>query len=153
MFVVHFRLRRRVIAAFAAAVLLGITLALVLPGCQSRDDTPIPGGTEEQRQAYLTQLGWVVGGAPIETLDLQLPQTLEGDWADYAALQAQQGLPFGDHAGQAVRRYTYIVTNYPGIDRGVQVNLYVCGETLIGGDVISTGANGFRAGLAFPEAA
>lgn len=69
---------------------------------------------------------------------------------DYAAMQAEQGLPFADFTGQPIRRYTFRITNYPGMDGGVQANLYLCGDTLIGGDVVATGKGGFQHGLAYP---
>ena len=99
---------------------------------------------------YLQQLGWQVEPDPIETLDLQLPQSLGDTWGDYAAMQAEQGFPFTDFAGQPIRRYTFRITNYPGMDGGVQANLYLCGDTLIGGDVVATGKGGFQHGLTYP---
>ena len=86
----------------------------------------------------------------METLDLQLPENLEKKWGDYTALQKQQGFPFADYAGQAVRRYTYAVGNYPGVPEGVQANLYLCGDVLIGGDIVATGKGGFQHGLEYP---
>ena len=102
--------------------------------------------------AYLEALGWQVEPQPIETLDLQLPEKLEGEWDAYAKLQKGQGLPFSEFAGQAVKRYTYTVTNYPEIPQGVQANLYLWGDQIIGGDVIFTGQGGFKTDLAFPKA-
>ena len=49
-----------------------------------------------------------------------------------------------------MKRYTYTVTNYPEIPQGVQANLYLCGDTLIGGDVVATGKGGFQHGLTYP---
>ena len=151
MFVYHFRLRKGLTAAAAAAFTLLLTLLLVLPGCQKQDAAPIPAGTDADRLAYLTGLGWTVEETPVETLDLLLPEKLKDDWANYAALQKEQDLPFADFAGQTVRRYTYTVTNYPGIPEGVQANLFVCGDQLIGGDIISLAENGFQTSLTFPE--
>ncbi len=151
MFVYHFRLRKGVLAAGIAILSLAVCLALFLPGCHSEEAVPIIAATEEQRQAFLADLGWAVSSSPIETLDLQLPPRLEGEWKDYADLQSEQGLPFADYKGQQVHRYTYSVTNYPGVEKGVQINLYICGEQLIGGDVISLGENGFQSGLTFPK--
>ena len=151
MFVYHFRLRKRALAAGAAAIVLVIALAVLLPGCRGSDTAPIAAGTAEQRLAYLTGLGWAVDAEPVETLDLQLPSPLGDEWADYALLQEQQSLPFSQFAGQTARRYTYKVTNFPNVEKGVQVNLYVCSGQLIGGDVISTGKDGFQQGLAFPK--
>ena len=151
MFVFHFRLRKQLLLAGGAALALALTLLLVLPGCQKQSAAPIPAGTEEQRLAYLTSLGWEAEETPVETLDLLLPEKLEGEWQAYAKLQKSQQLPFGDFAGQTVRRYTYTVTNYPGIEKGVQANLFVCGDQLIGGDIISLAENGFQTDLSFPE--
>ncbi len=151
MFIVHFKLHKRAVLAAAVILVTVLSLALVLPGCHSDSNQPIPAETEEQRLAYLTELGWTVNTQPIETLDLQLPSPLDGEWENYAALQEQQGLPFRQFAGQTVRRYTYTVTNFPNVEKGVQVNLYVSGGQLIGGDVVATGKNGFQQGLEFPK--
>lgn len=151
MYVIHFHLRKQFLVAGGAALALVLALILVLSGCQKQDSTPIPAGTEEQRLAYLKELGWTVEETPVETLDLLLPEKLEGEWQAYAKLQKSQDLPFGDFAGQTVRRYTYTVTNYPGIEKGVQVNLFVCGDQLIGGDIISLAENGFQTDLTFPQ--
>jgi len=150
MYVIHIKSRKKVVLLTFAALLLTAVLALILPGCRAEDNTPIAAGTEEQRLAYLTSLGWETGQTPIETLDLQLPASLDDGWAAYAQLQQDQNLPFADFAGQTVRRYTYAVTNYPGVEKGVQVNLYVANDQLVGGDIISTGKNSFQTGLAFP---
>ena len=94
---------------------------------------------------------WTVDSTPVETLDLQLPRQLDGDWAAYARLQEEQGLPFLPCAGKQVRRYTYRVSNYPGREKDVQANLYVCDDQVVGGDIMGLGENGFQAGLAFPQ--
>ena len=151
MYVIHLKLRRQAILVSAVVLALCISAAFFLPGCRSNAPEPIPAATEEQRQAYLSDLGWSVNSMPVETLDLQLPQALNEGWMEYAKLQEKQNLPFADYAGQTVRRFTYTVTNYPGIPQGVQVNLYVCDDQLIGGDIISLGENGFQTGLAFPK--
>ena len=101
--------------------------------------------------AYLQGLGWQVSPEPVETLDLQLPEDLKSQWGDYLKLQEKQGLPFSGCAGQTVRRFTYTVTNYPEVPDGVQANLFLCGDRLVGGDIIATGENGFQTVLAFPE--
>lgn len=151
MYVIHIKSRKKVVLLTFAALLLTAVLALLLPGCRADETQPVAAATEEQRLSYLSSLGWETSQTPIETLDLQLPEKLDGDWKAYAELQEEQGLPFSAFAGQTVRRYTYTVTNYPGVDKGVQVNLYVADDRLIGGDIISTGQNAFQQGLAFPQ--
>ena len=154
MLVFHVKRPWRKLLVLASAAVVILCTVLLLPGCLEKGITssdPIIASTQEQQITYLTQLGWQVNAAPIETLELQLPDDLKADYADYCMLQDEQSLPFSQFAGQTVKRYTYTVTNYPGIERGVQANLYLCGDQIIGGDIISTGEDGFQAGLSFPE--
>lgn len=149
--VIHITRRRVALMSLALGLVIGS--ALLLAGCFGGDKETevITAATNEERVAYLEGLGWQVEPQPIETLDLQLPEKLEGEWDAYAKLQKGQGLPFSEFAGQAVKRYTYTVTNYPEIPQGVQANLYLWGDQIIGGDVIFTGQGGFQTDLAFPK--
>ena len=150
--VIHITRRRMALMSLALGLVIGS--ALLLAGCFGGDKETevITAATNEERVAYLEALGWQGEPQPIETLDLQLPEKLEGEWDAYAKLQKGQGLPFSEFAGQAVKRYTYTVTNYPEIPQGVQANLYLWGDQIIGGDVIFTGQGGFQTDLAFPKA-
>ena len=150
--VIHITRRRMALMSLALGLVIGS--ALLLAGCFGGDKETevITAATNEERVAYLEALGWQVEPQPIETLDLQLPEKLEGEWDAYAKLQKGQGLPCPEFAGQAVKRYTYTVTNYPEIPQGVQANLYLWGDQIIGGDVIFTGQGGFQTDLAFPKA-
>ena len=150
--VIHITRRRMALMSLALGLVIGS--ALLLAGCFGGDKETevITAATNEERVAYLEALGWQVEPQPIETLDLQLPEKLEGEWDAYAKLQKGQGLPFSEFAGQAVKRYTYTVTNYPEIPQGVQAILYLWGDQIIGGDVIFTGQGGFQTDLAFPKA-
>ena len=49
-----------------------------------------------------------------------------------------------------IRDSTYTVLNYPGQPEGVQANLYLSGDTVIAGDMLSTGADGFISNLQYP---
>lgn len=150
--VIHITRRRMALMSLALGLVIGS--ALLLAGCfgGNKETEVITAATNEERVAYLEALGWQVEPQPIETLDLQLPEKLEGEWDAYAKLQKGQGLPFSEFAGQAVKRYAYTVTNYPEIPQGVQANLYLWGDQIIGGDVIFTGQGGFQTDLAFPKA-
>ena len=142
--------RLRPVAALCCALML---LLCVLTGCggKAAKSQPIPAATNEERLTYLGELGWQVDPEPLETLAMQLPHELEQDYSDYVKLQAEQGFPFVQCAGQTASRYTYKVNNYPGYDGPVQIDLWVCGGVLVGGDVIAPGEGGFQAGLAFPK--
>ena len=73
-----------------------------------------------------------------------------GGAGGYLALQQEAGLPLADYDGQTVTRCTYTVTNYPGRTGDVQANLYLCGDVIVGGDIMALGENGFQASLLYP---
>ena len=145
--------RRRL--RFTGALLLLLVLAVpILAGCfsgKSDQNEEILLPTPSSQVEFLQSLGWQVNAAPVETLDMRLPDSWDEEWTAYGKMQAEQGLPFTDFAGSTVRRITYSVTNYPHIPDGVQANLYIAGEQLIGGDIIFTGQGGFQTALRFPK--
>ena len=104
-----------------------------------------------ERVAYLRELGWEIDPEPLTTLQFLLPPKLSGDYITYNDLQKSQGFDLETCCGKQVTRYTYTVTNYPEIPQGVQANLYLWGDQIIGGDVIFTGQGGFQTDLAFPK--
>lgn len=148
MMILHISKRRFIGVASIFAVVAAA--AVVLAGCFADKEDTITLVDTTAMVEYLQGLGWQVESDPIETLDLQLPQQLTESWGDYAAMQDEQGFPFTDYAGQPIRRYTFRVTNYPGVESGVQANLYLCEDVLIGGDIVATGKGGFQHGLAYP---
>ena len=103
--------------------------------------------TNEDRVAYLRDLGWEVEEEPVESLQFVLPETLEEPYLSYNALQIPQGFDLGRYCGQSISRYTYTVTNYPERPKGVQANLYICEDAPIAGDILCPGANGFQEAL------
>ena len=98
MMILHISKRRIAVMAVSFMVIAAVTV--VLAGCFSDKENTITLADTAEMADYLQQLGWQVEPDPIETLDLQLPQTLGDTWGDYAAMQTEQGLPFADFAGQ-----------------------------------------------------
>ena len=111
-------------------------LLMLLTACTARSSqTPVTAKDDAARRAWLEQQGWQLSLAGQE---------------DYLALQQEAGLPLADYDGQTVTRCTYTVTNYPGRAGDVQVNLYLCGDVIVGGDIMALGENGFQASLLYP---
>ena len=102
------------------------------------------------RIAYLQSLGWEVTSEPLETLQLRLPEILPDNYTTYNQLQLQQGFDLTACCGKTLTRYTYAVSNYPGRPEGVQLNLYVCQELPVAGDIIAPGSDGFQSSLIRP---
>ena len=105
-----------------------------------------------ERVAYLRELGWEIDPEPLTTLQFLLPPKLSGDYITYNDLQKSQGFDLETCCGKQVTRYTYTVTNYPQRPDGVQLNLYICEDLPVAGDVVCTGTDGFQDTLGFPTA-
>ena len=105
-----------------------------------------------ERVAYLRELGWEIDPEPLTTLQFLLPPKLSGDYITYNDLQKSQGFDLETCCGKQVTRYTYTVTNYPDRPEGVQLNLYICEEQPVAGDILCAGADGFQDTLVYPTA-
>lgn len=149
-----FRLTRK--KAALAVILAGALLLalLLLLGRNNEEASPQPLLTgNAERIAYLEDLGWQVAEEPVTTLQFLLPPTLKGDYIAYNELQKAQGFDLERCCGKQVTRYTYTVTNYPQRPEGIQLNLYVCEDLPVAGDVVCTGSDGFQDTLVFPAQA
>lgn len=156
MFIVTARLpKRRLITAGAAvlcccvAVIAGLfcvrSLAAVTTGAETRSVK-----TNEDRIAYLEELGWTVSSEPLATEELLIPEEFDASYDEYLALQSSQGFDLTQYCGKRVKRYTYEITNYPTGETGVQVSLLIYRNTVIGGEVLSANPDGFLHGLEMP---
>ena len=107
--------------------------------------------TNEDRVAYLAQLGWQVVQEPLATQEFIIPQQFDESYTDYLTLQSEQGFDLEQYAGKRVKRYTYEITNYPTGESGVQANLLIYKNTVVGGEVLSARLDGFLHGLITPS--
>lgn len=106
--------------------------------------------TNEDRVAYLSEYGWQVKQEPLATQELIIPKQFDESYTDYLTMQSEQGFDLAKYAGKRVKRYTYEVTNYPSGESGVQVNLLIYKDTVVGGEVLSAQLDGFLHGLVMP---
>ena len=142
--------KKAVLAAILAGILMSALILLLGRGGGSEEASAPQLTGNAERVAYLRELGWEVEEEPVTTLQFLLPPQLKGDYVAYNDLQKQQGFDLEACCGKQVTRYTYTVTNYPQRPDGVQLNLYVCEELPVAGDVVCTGADGFQDTLVFP---
>ena len=143
--------RKKAALAVIAAGMVLAALILILGRGGSGEEPSRPQLTgNAERVAYLQEMGWQVEEEPVTTLQFLLPPQLKGDYVAYNALQKSQGFDLEPCCGKQVTRYTYTVTNYPQRPDGVQLNLYVCEDLPVAGDVVCTGADGFQNTLVFP---
>lgn len=147
------RVSKKKTAAMTAAILVVMLAVVVVLGkhADSADSNLPQLADNEARVSYLQSMGWEVEPEPVETLQFLLPEKLEEPYLTYNELQDSQGFDLSTACGKQVSRFTYTVTNYPNRPEGVQLNLYVCEEQPVAGDVLCAGADGFQDTLVYPE--
>jgi len=106
--------------------------------------------TEEQRQQFISALGWQTESQPAEVLEIVIPKKFDETYLRYNDIQKQQGTDLTKWRGKRCMRYSYNILNHPSAEEKVRLNLLVCGGKVIGGDVCSLGLDGFIEGLRFP---
>lgn len=148
--------RKLALGAALAALICCCTMALELtrsPAQETAASTlPDPKGvrSNQDRVDYLSAYGWEVQEDPLATQEMLIPKEMDESYNDYLALQDGQGFDLTKYAGKRVKRYTYEVTNYPTGEKGVQANLLVYKNTVVGGEVLSPQMDGFLHGLSMP---
>ncbi|MFR4757027.1 MAG: DUF4830 domain-containing protein [Evtepia gabavorous] len=75
--------------------------------------------TNADRVAFLEGYGWIVSQEPAAVEDIRLPDTFDASYDEYLSLQKSQGFDLSQYAGKTVKRYTYQVSNYPGLQEKV----------------------------------
>lgn len=161
MFIVAAKLPRRGLALGGVLAALLVCVGALLPsfsaalpalGEVTSSSLPSPKRirSNEDRIAYLGAYGWQVSPEPIATEELLIPEEMDESYQEYLALQSQQGFDLGKYAGKRLKRYTYEIQNYPTGESGVQANLLLYRNTVVGGEVLSPQLDGFLHGLAMP---
>lgn len=114
---------------------------------------PDPKGvkTNEDRVDYLRAYGWEVLEDPVAVQEMLIPEEMDESYQEYLALQRDQGFELSRYEGKRIKRYTYEVTNYPTGEAGVQANLLLYRNTVVGGEVLSARMDGFLHGLTMPK--
>ena len=153
--VVSLRANRKRIIAFLilAAVVVGACIFLRSGGAEGEAQVPqeYPGGTGEQRVAFLTGFGWEVEPNAVETREVMIPAEFDDVYTAYNVMQLSQGFDLRPYAGEVCTQYKYKINNYPD-EPEVYATLLVYGELIIGGDVACAELDGFMHGFA-PDSA
>ncbi len=147
--------RRLALGVSLVALLCCAALSQLLPPSAAQvvaDATPDPTGVSsaQDRLDYLSQWGWQVEETPLSIEELLIPEVLDDSYTEYLSLQQSQGFPLDTLTGERVKRYSYSVTNHPSGEEGVQLNLLIHDNTVVGGEVLSPALDGFLHGLAMP---
>jgi hypothetical protein len=103
--------------------------------------------TNAKRVQFLEGYGWKVVPDPVEVVEVTIPQSFNVVYNNYNALQKAQGFNLEGYKGRRVKRWTYRITNFPGVTDEVRGNLLIFNNVVIGGDVSTVALNGFMQGL------
>lgn len=106
--------------------------------------------TNADRIAYLESHGWLTSPESASVEDIRLPDSFDAPYADYLALQSDQGFDLTQYAGKTIKRYTYQITNYPGLQENIWASLLIYKKDVIGGEVYCNQGDGFVQGLDYP---
>lgn len=121
-------------------------VALILQGHKISDNNA--------RVEYLRSYGWEVEEEAESIEEIVIPEEFSDVFQKYNEIQKKQGFDLEKLKGQRVKRYTYIVTNYPNEPEHVRANLFIYKEKVVAGDICSLKVqDGFLHGLEAPEEA
>lgn len=116
----------------------------------SNDTTlSVKAGDNSERMSFISQFGWEVSEEPSEVREVIIPQEFDDVYKKYNEIQLKQGFDLMPFSGVRVKRWTYIVKNYPGYEGKdcININILVCDGKVIGGDVCSVELGGFMHGF------
>lgn len=106
--------------------------------------------TNEDRLSFLSEYGWQAAEAPLAVEELIIPDRFDAGYDEYLALQLEQGFDLTKYAGKRIKRYTYEISNHPSGEQGVQANLLIYKDTVVGGELLSAQPDGFLHGFSMP---
>ena len=142
MFVITARIpKRKLLAGAITALCCCLAAGAILLAAMGRRISPALAEVsglrgEDERAAYLAELGWEISGEP--TVDeLLIPRSFDESYGSYLALQTAQGFDLNRWRGKAVKRYTYIISNWPEEGREMRIALLLRRDTVIGGHIQS----------------
>ena len=136
-----------VVAAAACWEGSNVSTAAEIPVQGITVSQPVDASTNSGRIAFIINFGWKVSSNPVEDVEIVIPQTFDALYTNYNSIQKSQGYDLSLYKGKRIKRWTYLITNYPG-GAEVQIDLLVLGSDVIGGDVSSVAVNGFIQGFA-----
>lgn len=149
------KIKKVFFTAFAVvAISLCIILLFVFLGDFQSTQTSIGisllATNEQERLSFISYYGWEIDKDAIEIQEIVIPEVFDDVYNNYNQIQLNQGFDLRKYAGQRVKRWTYIVRNYPDTspeDDYIRLNLLISDGVIIGGDVCSVKLNGFMHGF------
>lgn len=157
MMVWSFKLNKRVLAF--ALILIAAIVAVILIATGGRTEAPPQTTSRDNAVAsevdlvkFIQKFGWEIEQTPAETISIYIPKNFDTVLERYNTIQKNQGYDLTKYRGEKATRYTYVITNYPGVTDKVVINVIVHNGEVIGGDICCKALGGFMHGFS-PERA
>jgi len=160
MIITSFKINKKLLSVFIFIV-FAIILALIfiMPERAPAENADSAGdvikytsvSTNEDRINFLRQFGWEVEKEPVEVEEVIIPKEFDDVYIKYNEIQLENGLDLSKYKSKRVKRWTYIVKNYPNTDETVRANLLIYNSKVIGGDISSVRLDGFMHGFRKPQ--
>ena len=158
MFVVSLSKNKIQKAVFTAMAVVALSLCLVfaiafvgsLQATKTSTGASLVATNEQERLAFISHYGWEVDKDEVEIQEIVIPDVFDDVYNNYNEIQLEQGFDLTKYAGQRVKRWTYVVRNYPDTspeDDFIRLNLLISDGVIIGGDVCSVKLDGFMHGF------
>ena len=143
------------VAAVTAAVVLCVVFANGRQETVGGDSRPAgtalkySASTQEERLNFIAQLGFTPQEDPESVSEVLIPEEFDEVYTAYNELQTECGFDLTPYKGCAVKKWTYILTDYPSYEDKdcIRLNLLVYKGKVIGGDICSVELDGFMTGL------
>ena len=102
-------------------------------------------------RSFLTSHGWKTVPQPPEVSDISVPETFDEIYEAYNALQKAQGYDLSPYRGQQIRKFLFVISEYPlnAQDDSVRAAVLLKDGNIIGGDIFSVRSDGFMHGFSF----
>ncbi len=151
MFIWSIKLNRNLIWSLCAVLCLSIGAVAMFTPKDSVDvlknSVDTVAKTTEQQVRFLKSFGYETEQEPSLIEEVIIPAEFDETYSKYNELQKISGFDLSKYKGARVKKYTYVVTDYPEQPTGVVANLLVHNGKVIGGDISSTSLNGFCHGF------
>jgi len=155
MMVWSFKLNKKILAfalILIAAVIVVVLIATGGGGETSEQTSSRNNAVASQADLvkFIKQFGWEIEETPADTIAIYIPKNFDTVLERYNTIQKNQGYDLTKYRGEKATRYTYVITNYPGVTDKVVINVIVHNGEVIGGDICCKALGGFMHGFS-PE--
>jgi hypothetical protein len=132
------------IILFVILLCIGLAVFFVVKAREEKAlDEIFAMASNSERIGFLNSQGWIVKPDPVREEVVTLPTEFNDTFSEYLKLQESQGFDLKKYSGEDVTIYVYDILNYPDYPEGIQANMIVNNDRLIGGEIRQDAENGF----------